>query len=483
LNAESSELASGLQELEARLAQDLSYLELPSKDWVPASFHAEKRVLDVAIIGAGMCGLVAAAALRMIGIHNVICLDRSQPGLEGPWKTFARMETLRSPKQLTGPALGLPSLTFRAWFVAQFGAPQWDSLDKIPREMWMDYLVWYRKVLDLPVRNRVNVREVRAANNDLLELHVEDTATGSAETIWARHVVLATGRDGLGGSYVPGFAHGIDRNFWAHSADEIDFDALKGKRIAVIGAGASAMDNAATALEAGAASVDLIIRRKEMPRVNKFTGISSQGVVHGFVGLSDEWKWKFLQYTLGTQTPPPRDSTLRVSRRPNARFYLGTPTLGLTEKDGSLRLETPHKTFELDFVIFATGFDADLDRPELHYFAPFIKLWSDAFTPPAGKENAELARTLVRVPGEEGGHLPGATPLPLLQLSRCLEPRKTVRRYSRCQRRRPPPGPWHRTQSLRGGSASPFRQSRSIRNAGTGWRRMDRLGRVLIGSS
>jgi len=338
-----------------------------------------------------MCGLVAAAALRMIGVHNVVCFDRSEPGLEGPWKTYARMETLRSPKQLTGPALGLPALTFRAWFVAQYGAAAWDKLDKIPREMWMDYLVWYRKVLDLPVRNRVNVTTVKPANNDLLELQLEDQVSGSSEAVWARHVVLATGRDGLGGSYVPDFARVIDRKFWAHSADEIDFTSLRGKRIAVVGAGASAMDNAATALEAGAASVDLLIRRKEMPRVNKFTGISSQGVVHGFVGLSDEWKWKFLHYTLGTQTPPPRDSTLRVSRHPNARFYLGTPAIGLAEKDGSVLLQTPHKAFELDFVIFATGFDADLDRPELHYFAPFIKLWSDAFTPPAGKENAELA--------------------------------------------------------------------------------------------
>ena len=65
----------------------------------------------------------------------------------------------------------------------------------------------------------------------------------------ARHVVLATGRDGLGGPYVPPFANGIDRKFWAHTADEIDFAALNGKRIGVVGAGASGMDNAATALE------------------------------------------------------------------------------------------------------------------------------------------------------------------------------------------------------------------------------------------
>jgi len=39
----------------------------------------------------------------------------------------------------------------------------------------------------------------------------------------------------------------------AHAAQPIDFDHLRGKQVAVIGAGASAFDNAATALEAGAA--------------------------------------------------------------------------------------------------------------------------------------------------------------------------------------------------------------------------------------
>ena len=52
------------------------------------------------------------------------------------------------------------------------------------------------------------------------------------------------------------------------------------------------MDNAATALEAGARSLDLFVRRPALPRVNKFTGIGSQGVVHGFASLPDAWKWR-----------------------------------------------------------------------------------------------------------------------------------------------------------------------------------------------
>lgn len=59
-----------------------------------------------------------------------------QPGKEGPWVTYARMVTLRTPKHLTGLDYGMPSLTFQAYYEARFGAEAWARLDKIPRELW-----------------------------------------------------------------------------------------------------------------------------------------------------------------------------------------------------------------------------------------------------------------------------------------------------------------------------------------------------------
>ena len=87
--------AQGLPALEARLQEDLRYLCYPGKDWVPR----RECVSDVTIIGAGMCGILAWFALRMGGVLNTRVLDRSPEGLEGPWLTYARMETLRSPKE------------------------------------------------------------------------------------------------------------------------------------------------------------------------------------------------------------------------------------------------------------------------------------------------------------------------------------------------------------------------------------------------
>lgn len=381
---------AGLAALEARLRQDLDWLELPGKAWVPPRIVDGRAVRDVVVIGAGMCGLTACAALIRLGIRNIVAFDRAPAEREGPWVTFARMRTLRSPKQLTGPALGLPALTFRAYYEARFGRDAWDALGRIPRPLWMEYLIWYRRVLELPVENERHVTSVRAFGDDLLALEV--TRDGTTEMVLARHLVLATGRDGLGGPVVPEIAQGIDRRFWAHSAEAIDFAALGGRRVGVVGAGASAMDNAATALEAGAARLDLFIRRADIPRINKFTGIGSPGVVHGFEALPDEWKWRFMHYVLAEQTPPPHDSTLRVSSHPNAYFHLGSPILALAPDGNQLIVGTPKGEYRLDFLIFATGFAFDPSRrPELAQFAPHIRLWPDRFAAPAGLISEELA--------------------------------------------------------------------------------------------
>lgn len=382
-------LREGLDALEARLKQDLAWLELPAKSWVPPREVDGKAVVDVVIIGGGMAGLVASGMLKRMGVASHVVLDKAPAGHEGPWITFARMRTLRSPKQLTGPAMGLPALTFRAYYEARYGFDAWAALDRAPREIWMDYLVWYRRVLDLPVRNGISVDAILPRADGMLDLVCRQD--GGTETMIARHVVLATGRDGLGGPYVPPIAEEIDRKFWAHTADEIDFAALRGKRVGVIGAGASAMDNAATALEAGAARLDMFVRRKELPRINKFTGIGSQGVVHGFAGLPDEWKWRFLNYAMGQQTPPPRPSVLRVSAFPQAYLHLVSPITSLEQEGDHLLVSTPKGRYPVDFLIFGTGFKIELtNRPELAAVAPHIRLWQDRFPVPTDMRNREL---------------------------------------------------------------------------------------------
>ena len=383
--------APSLADLEQRVRDDLACLCYPPANWVaPSAMPAP--VHDVVIIGGGMCGLVAGFALIGAGIGNIRIFDRNPAGLEGPWMTYARMEMLRSPKQLTGPAYGMASLTFRAWFVAQFGNGAWTALDKIPRPMWMEYLRWYRKVLDLPVENNVEVKTI-LPEGELLRLTL--AGDGARETsVLARKVVMATGRDGMGKPIIPGFVADLPQACWAHSSHAIDFAALKGKRVVVVGVGASAVDNAAEALEAGAAEVRHVIRRKQMPTVNKLMGIGSFGFTAAFPQLSDAQRWQIMNYSLRTQTPAPRGSTMRVSRHANAFFHFDA-AVEKTRLDGNeIVIEiSGGRQVRADFLILGTGFGVDpLARTELEGYADKILLWQDRFTPPAGEENPDLGR-------------------------------------------------------------------------------------------
>ena len=71
-----------------------------------------------------------------------------------------------------------------------------------------------------------------------------------------------------------------------------------------------------------------------MPTINKMMGIGSFGFTAGYAALPDQWRWRFMQYSFSTQTPPPRGSTLRVSRHENAYFHFGKETT-MIKQDGN----------------------------------------------------------------------------------------------------------------------------------------------------
>src|ERR1700728_2620180 len=344
--------------------------------------HAEGPVLDIAVVGAGMGGLAVAGALRLLGLHATL-FDKAPRDFEGPWATTALMETLRSPKQISGPALDLPALTFTAWYQAQFGCAAWNALEKIPRLQWADYLGWYRRVLGLDVRSEHEVKAVRPRPDNVVELTV--VHAGQSQTLLARRVVLALGLEAFGGPLIPGFVDGLPGDKWSHSIQPLDYRRLAGKRVAVVGASAAAMDCAGTALEAGAARVDLLIRRQDFPRINFAKGAGNPGFQYGYTSLADEWKFRFAHFTADVGFPPPRASVLRVSRHANAHFHFGCPVEQVKQLNNQLLVSTPRGHFEFDYLILATGFRLDWAlHPEFASFAGEVKTWVDRLTAPAG---------------------------------------------------------------------------------------------------
>jgi cation diffusion facilitator CzcD-associated flavoprotein CzcO len=379
-----------LAELEADIARDLELTAHPRAPWLQPKTSGGRPVLDCLIVGGGQCGVAVAFALKRDKVDNILVLDRAPEGREGPWVTYARMHNLRSWKDQTGPDLRIPSLTYQAWHEAQFGAAHFADMRWIPKEYWNDYLLWFRRVTGIPVRNGVAAGRIAPARTDdgLPCLSVET----SAGTMLARKVVLATGQDGFGEWWMPDFVQALPRHLRAHAAEEIDFAALRGKVVAVLGAGASAFDNAAVALEAGAKEVHLFCRRAEPMVIQPYRWLTFAGFIRHLHEMPDEWRWRFMSYILGLREGFPQDTYNRVNAHPNFTMHVGRPWTGARAEGGRAVLETARGDFSADYAICGTGVRMDPSLvPELADFADNIALWSDRYTPPVEEANDRLA--------------------------------------------------------------------------------------------
>jgi len=374
---------NSLEALAQTVRHELELLNYPNLEWLPEPLESGKaRVHDVLIVGGGQAGLALSFALRRELVRNVLVLDRAPAGQEGPWRTFARMRTLRTPKYLTGLDIGVPSLTFRAWYEAQPTLGQWDSLDRIPRLLWSDYLDWYRTVLDIDVHNECEVALVEADEGGRLAVTVR-SATGVTREV-ARKVVFCNGIDGAGEWRIPAaFSSAIAPHLRAHTSDYIDFSELKGKKIAVLGAGASAMDAATMALDNGASRVDLFCRRPHLLEEEQRGWLENNGFLSHYCELDDARKWKIMKRFLEKGSPAPAWSIKQASENAEFHQHLACSWIRAWSNDQQIFIETNLGHFCADFAIFGTGQVVDLRlRTEFSKVVHQIATWGDRYAPP-----------------------------------------------------------------------------------------------------
>ena len=382
--------APGLAWLEDRVRHEIDLLRHNYQPWVPPAADADGQpVLDVLIVGGGLYGLGLAWGLMRAKVTNILVVDREPAGREGPWMTFARMRTLRTAKELTGIEFGIPSASVRAYWEAKFGPASWQALPRIPRVEWMAYLEWFRRVLDIPVRNET---EVLSIDGDADLVRVEVRRNGETSVLRARRVVLATGLIGSGGKHIPdGLTDNLPPERWAHAADDIDFTTLKDAEVGVLGAGASAFDNAITAAEHGARRAVLFCRRPELPWLSAKKGLENAGFMRHFADFPDLYRWRFVRAITETPIPPPRHTIERALELDNFELRLGSPWTATRMDGDKIVVSTPAGDARFDFVIFGTGFDMDIGRrKEMTRLAPHILRWRDRFAPPDGETNAML---------------------------------------------------------------------------------------------
>lgn len=375
------------------------------QNWVPDRIGIDHNVV---LVGGGQTGGALAFALRRAGIGKVAVIDLAEDETQaGIWLTAARMNLLRTPKSLAGPELGIPALSFQAWYEARHGAEAYAAIDRIPRVLWAEYLRWYRHFLGITVRYRTNLTRIEPAEG-YFRLHLDVDGRTSFET--TRKIVLATGFIGNGGPYVPPVLTALPSAFLAHTQDDIDFAALRGKTVAVVGAAASAFDAAGVALENGAAAVHLFARRPTIAAIPITRVRGYPGAYDNYRQLPDAICWHQAIRFHRFGSTPTTDAIERAVAFANFHLHLAAPWSESHVRDGQVVAYAADGVFRFDFVIAGTGYFVNpAARPEIADFADRILLWRDRYAPPAGEEDeflgshpylGEAHEYLEKVPGD-----------------------------------------------------------------------------------
>jgi thioredoxin reductase len=307
------------------------------------------NVSDVVIIGVGSYGLSIAAHLAAYGVSFRIFGD-PMSAWSGQMPKGMRLKSEGFASSLSDPG---SEFTLHH-YCQQQGIEYADTGYPIPLATFISYgLAFQRKFVP----------------------KLED-----GEKVVARKVVVAVGITHFW--HLPHILKALPEGFVSHSSAHSSLEAFKGSHIAVVGAGASALDLAALLHQAGAA-VQVIarastIRFHEPPRPRSLvervfqptTGIGFGMKLYFFVHapflfrrMPQEFRLEKVRQTLG---PAPgwfvRDQV--VGKVPlnlgvnvtNATVQNGRACLRLTDSEGR------HRTIEADHVIAATGYQVDLSR-------------------------------------------------------------------------------------------------------------------------
>jgi len=203
----------------------------------------------VAIVGAGPNGLALSAHLRAAGADHVVLGDPLVA-----WRAHMPAGT-RLKSEPYGSSIAAPEAGFAlADFCRSANLPYDDRELPVAIETFVAYGDWYRGHLVEDVW-QAQVRHLeRSASGFLLR-------TDDEVELHASSVVVATGL--LPFAHLPEVLAGLPSHYRSHAWDHADLRSLVGRRVAVVGAGQSALETAALAHEAGA-DVEILTRRPQL---------------------------------------------------------------------------------------------------------------------------------------------------------------------------------------------------------------------------
>jgi FAD-dependent urate hydroxylase len=322
------------------------------------------RASEVVVIGAGPFGLSISTHVRGRGIDHLIVgrpMDTWRSHM--PAGMYLKSEPYGS--DMSCPDAGYDLAGYcRSERIGGIrrGVP-------LPLERFLDYADWYIKQL-VPDVSDVTATEVKAVNGRF------QVAFADAEPVAARSVVIATGV--LPYRFMPAELSGLPPEFLSHTSDHREFDRFRGRRVAVVGAGSSALETAALLHEAGG-EPHLIVRCPDSPvwgtRALPLTPI--RRIRNN--KLCEGWKCPFWNSPAAFRRLPQavRAEKARTVLGPLGAWWLRDRVEGVVdilgethvrgvEPSGSgvrVLLEGPGRSsLEVDHVIAGTGFRIDLSR-------------------------------------------------------------------------------------------------------------------------
>ena len=324
---------------------------------------------QVAVIGAGPYGLSIAAFLRERGLDFRIFghamntwLTKMPKGMQLKSEGFA--SSLYDPdSEFT---LGQYCReTGRAY--ADVGLP-------VVLDTFTSYGLEFQKKYVPNLENKLVTSLNRASGG--FEITLSD-----GETFLASKVIMAIGLTHF--AYVPPEFSRLPKELLSHSSAHSNLEQFKGRAVAVIGAGASALDVAALLDEAGAA-VQVVARAKAIRFHDK--PVNPRPLLERMrrpaTGIGSGWKLMFYTHAPGLFQQMPENYRLGVVRTTlgpapgwfikdlvvgKVPFHLGMKVSDVKEQNSRVALELQNgsdagKHLVVDHVIAATGYKVDLQR-------------------------------------------------------------------------------------------------------------------------
>ena len=203
-------------------------------------------MVDVAIIGAGPYGLSIASHLQARGVDFRIFGSPMHT-----WRT-QMPKGMRLKSEGFASRLYDPESAFTlGHYCQQHGIPYADIGFPIPLDTFIAYGQEFQKKFVPQLEDKAVVSLNRTPSGFQITL-------GDGEVVGARKVIVAVGISHF--QHVPPVLSALPDEFVSHTSGRNTFEAFRGRTVAVIGAGASALDVAAVLHQTGA-SVQLVARK------------------------------------------------------------------------------------------------------------------------------------------------------------------------------------------------------------------------------